>query len=224
MAGAVVFDINETVLDLEALDPLFASWFGETSARRAWFAQSIHFALTLAATREYRGFGAVGMAALETIADEREITLPAEAAVALRYALIQLPAHPDVKPALELLRSAGFTTVALSNNPLAVLHEQLRNAEIAPLFDFVISVEEAAALKPAPEVYRLPTERLQLPPRDTWMIAAHGWDIAGGIRAGLRGAFVARPGQIPDPFAPPEIIGDNLVAIAAAIIEASEEG
>jgi 2-haloacid dehalogenase len=223
MAGAVVFDINETVLDLGALDPLFARWFGDPSARRVWFAQSIHYALTLAAMREYRSFGAIGLAALESIAEQREISLPADAAQTLRQALLQLPAHPDVTPALELLRSAGFTTVALSNNSLAALHEQLRNAEIAHLFDDIISVEETGALKPAPEVYRLGVERLQLPPGVIWMVAAHGWDIAGASRAGLRGAFVARPGQTTDPFAPPEIIGDNLVAIAAAIIETTQD-
>jgi 2-haloacid dehalogenase len=50
------------------------------------------------------------------------------------------------------------------------------------------------------------------------MVAAHGWDIAGATRTGLRGAFVARPGQIPDPFAPPEITGDDLLAVAHAIL------
>lgn len=223
MAGAVVFDINETVLDLGALEPLFVGWFGDASVRREWFAQTVHFALTLAATRDYRSFGTVGLAALESVAEQREITLPADAAHLLRHALLHLPAHSDVKPALELLRSAGVSTAALSNNPLAALQEQLQNAEIAPLFDLVISVEEASALKPSPAVYHLAVERLQLPPRAIWMVAAHGWDIAGAVRAGLRGAFVARPGQIADPFAPLEIIGDNLIAIAAAIIEASQD-
>ncbi|MGH2615420.1 MAG: haloacid dehalogenase type II, partial [Thermomicrobiales bacterium] len=50
-----------------------------------------------------------------------------------------------------------------------------------------------------------------------WMVAAHGWDIAGATRAGLRGAFVARRGQEPDPFAPPEIRGEDLAAVARAI-------
>jgi len=52
------------------------------------------------------------------------------------------------------------------------------------------------------------------------MVAAHGWDIAGAMRAGLRGAFVVRPGQSPDPFALPEIIADDLPSIVRAILEA----
>ena len=46
------------------------------------------------------------------------------------------------------------------------------------------------------------------------MVAAHGWDIAGATRAGLRGAFVARPGQLPDPFAPPAQAADDLATLA----------
>ena len=64
MNRAVIFDVNETMLDLGALDPLFARWFGEPVARKEWFAQTLHFALTLAATREFRSFGDVGAAAL----------------------------------------------------------------------------------------------------------------------------------------------------------------
>ena len=60
MNRAVIFDVNETMLDLGALDPLFARWFGDPIARKEWFAQTLHFAMTLAATREFRSFGEVG--------------------------------------------------------------------------------------------------------------------------------------------------------------------
>ncbi len=36
----LVFDVNETLLDLEALAPHFARMFGERSSLREWFAQS----------------------------------------------------------------------------------------------------------------------------------------------------------------------------------------
>ena len=75
MKCAVIFDVNETMLDLGALDPLFVRWFGDAIARKEWFAQTLHFAMTLAATREFRGFGEVGAAALaEIAASPREIT------------------------------------------------------------------------------------------------------------------------------------------------------
>ena len=209
MRRAIVCDVNETLLDLAALDSLFVAWFGEAATRREWFAQTLHFALTLAATRTYRSFA---------LARRRGATLPEDAPALLRDAMTRLPPHPDVAPALRLLRDNGLVTAALSNNPLPTIDAQMRHAGLSPLLDLIMSVDDAGALKPAPEVYRHAVGRLGLPPASIWMVAAHGWDIAGATRAGLRGAFVARPGQIPDPFAPPEITGDDLLAVARAIL------
>ncbi|WP_262506332.1 hypothetical protein [Rufibacter tibetensis] len=30
---------------------------------------------------------------------------------------------------------------------------------------------------------------------DIMLVAAHGWDVAGALRAGARAAFLSRPGQ-----------------------------
>jgi 2-haloacid dehalogenase len=220
MNRAVIFDVNETILDLGALDPVFTRWFGDPVARKAWFALTLHFALTLTATREFRSFAEVGHAALGEIARHRGVSLPDDSAAQLLEAVLRLPAHQDVMPALGVLRDAGVRTAALSNNPLPIVQEQLRHAGLSPLFDEIMSVDEAGALKPAPAVYDFAVQRLGLAPGSIWMVAAHGWDIAGATRAGLRGAFVARPGQSPDPFAPPQIIADDLPTIARAILAA----
>jgi 2-haloacid dehalogenase len=220
MNHAVIFDVNETMLDLGALDPLFTRWFGDPSTWKEWFALTLHFAMTLAATREFRSFGDVGLAALLEIARRRGVSLPDDAAARLREGLLQLPAHGDVVPALHVLRDAGLVTAALSNNPLPVVQQQLHHAGLSPLFAQIMSVDEAGALKPAPEVYDFAVRRLKLAPGSIWMVAAHGWDIAGATRAGLRGAFVARPGQSPDPFAPAEIMADDLLSLARAILAA----
>jgi 2-haloacid dehalogenase len=220
MNRAVIFDVNETMLDLGALDPSFTRWFGDPTARKEWFAQTLHFAMTLAATREFRSFGEVGAAALAELARRRGMALPDDATDRLREALRRLPAHQDVVPALRILRDAGLVIAALSNNPLLVVQQQLQHTGLSPLFAEIMSVDEAGALKPAPEVYDFAARRLDLSPSSIWMVAAHGWDIAGATRAGLRSAFVARPGQSPDPFAPPEILADDLLSTARAILAA----
>ena len=45
MPRVCVFDVNETLLDLRALDPAFAQVFGDAGVRREWFAQMIQSAL-----------------------------------------------------------------------------------------------------------------------------------------------------------------------------------
>ncbi len=92
------------------------------------------------------------------------------------------------------------------------------------ILDDIMSVDEAAALKPSPEVYRYAIDRLGATPAATWMVAAHGWDIAGAMRTGLHGAFVSRPGQSPDPLAVPDIVAANFTDLADKLIIAERAG
>src|SRR4051812_7389956 len=142
------------MLDLAALDPLFAGWFADANARAEWFALTIHYALTLAATRTFRGFAEVGAASLAQIALRRDCTLPPDAAMQLRKATLSLPPHPDVMPALTRLHDVGIITAALSNNPTASVQSQMQYAGLDSILDDVMSVDEAGSLKPSPEVYR----------------------------------------------------------------------
>jgi 2-haloacid dehalogenase len=63
MNRAVIFDVNEKILELGALDPLFAGWFGDPVLMTAWFSQTLQFAMTLAATRALKSFSELGAAA-----------------------------------------------------------------------------------------------------------------------------------------------------------------
>ena len=46
MPRVCVFDVNETLLDLGALDPHFERLFGDASTRQAWFGQFLALWLT----------------------------------------------------------------------------------------------------------------------------------------------------------------------------------
>jgi 2-haloacid dehalogenase len=51
-------------------------------------------------------------------------------------------------------------------------------------------------------------------------VAAHDWDMTGALCAGLRAAFVARPGKVLNPLgARPDIVGRDLREIAPRIVE-----
>lgn len=50
--AVLVFDVNETLIDIESLAPLFADLFGDERMLREWFAQLIMYSMgiTLADT------------------------------------------------------------------------------------------------------------------------------------------------------------------------------
>jgi 2-haloacid dehalogenase len=221
MPRVCVFDVNETLLDLRALDPAFVQVFGDAAARREWFTQMIQSALVATVTGAYAPFGQIGDAALTMVAARRGVALGDDARRQLLGGMRSLPPHPEVRPALERLRAAGLRLAALTNSTAEVAEAQLTHAGLAELFELRLSVDAVRRLKPAPEAYQLAAERLGVPLGEIRLVAAHAWDIAGALRAGCAGAFVARPGMVLDPLVPaPDIVGADMTAVAEQILVA----
>lgn len=219
MRRVQVFDVNETLLDLAAMDPHFERVFGDTGVRRAWFNQMIQSALVATVTGAYSQFGAIGMAALAMTAEQAGVQLREEDREAIARQMRQLPPHPEVPGALQRLRAAGFRLAALTNSTEQVARAQLEHAGLIDAFELVLSADTVRRLKPAPEPYRMAAERLGVAVEEVRLIAAHAWDVAGAARAGCATAFVARPGKVLDPLVErPDIIGADLAEIAGGIL------
>lgn len=219
MSRICVFDVNETLLDLRALDPAFAQVFGDAAVRREWFAQMIQSALVATVTDAYTPFGQIGDAALTMIAARRGVVLTDDARRLLLGGMRSLPPHPDVRPALERLRGAGIRLAALTNSTAEVAEAQLSNAGLAELFEQRLSADAVRRLKPAAEAYRMAAERLGVEIGAVRLIAAHAWDIAGALRAGCAAAFVARPGMVLDPLVPtPDVVGADMSEVVDQIL------
>lgn len=219
MARVIAFDVNETLLDLTALDPDFVHIFGEAATRREWFSQMIDSALVATVTGAYADFGSIGISTLEMLAERHGIVLMEADRQRIREGMQRLPPHPEVRDALERLRDAGLRMVTLTNSTTAVATAQIINAGLRNLFEEVFSADSVRRLKPAPEPYFMTAARLGVPVNQVRLVAAHAWDIAGALRAGCAAAFVARLGMILDPLVErPDIVGKDLREIADQII------
>ena len=208
MRRVIAFDVNETLLDLRALDGLF----GDGARRRQWFAQMLQIAFVGVITDRYVDFGTAQRAALEMLADGPSPEVVAEA-------MRSLPPHPDAAPALDRLREGGLTLCSLTNSTLDVSTAQLEHAGIADRFEAILSADTVRRLKPAPEPYRHVAETFGVGTGDVTLVACHGWDCAGAIAAGCRAAFVRRPGMAPIPVGEqPAIVGDDLEEVASLIL------
>ena len=130
MNQVIVFDVNETLLDVGALDPFFGRIFGEVAARREWFGQMLQSAFVSTITGTYRDFGTLGMSALTMVAQRRGVELSNEDRTALRDGMRHLPPHPEVRDALERLREAGFRLATLTNSTLEASEAQWNGDDI----------------------------------------------------------------------------------------------
>jgi 2-haloacid dehalogenase len=215
----IVFDVNETLLDLRALMPQFEKVFGDGEVLSIWFSQVLQTALLTVVTGPYSDFGKVGRGALDMVAARRGIELTDTDRQAILGGMRTLPPHPDVLPAILRLKEAGFRLATLTNSPPAVAQAQLTNAGIAPHLDKMLSVDAVRKLKPAAEVYHHAAESFGVPPGQIRLVAAHSWDVAGAMRAGCKAAFIARRGMVLDPlFESPDIVGPDLSSVGEQIV------
>jgi 2-haloacid dehalogenase len=215
-----VFDVNETLLDLRALDPHFQRAFGDAAFRQSWFNQLLQSALVATVTNTYADFGTIARAALVMTAERASLELSDADQSQILDAMQELPAHPEVPVALERLRGAGLRLAALTNSTTLVAEAALDYAGLREYFEQILSADAVRRLKPAPEPYRMAAERLGVPIDRIRLIAAHSWDVAGALRTGCAAAFVARPGMVLDPLAArPDIVGADLTEIADHLLE-----
>src|SRR6476469_8191245 len=144
----IVFDVNETLLDLESLTPTFERIFGDRSALRRWFAELILYseALTLAGT--YVPFTDIGGAVLKMVATTCGISITAADRAELTEKFASMPAHPEVPDALAKLQHAGFRLCTLTNNTAEISGRQLERAGLFDAFERRFSVDDARRHKP----------------------------------------------------------------------------
>ncbi len=219
MPTTIVFDVNETLLDLSALDSAFAAHFGDDSARRSWFAQTLQSALLSNVLGEYRDFGVMAAAALEIVAARSAVTLSLEARREILEGLRTLPAHAEVPAALARLKESDYRLATLTNSSPTMLRDQLKRSGLLDLFEANLSVERVRCFKPARVVYEMAAAELGEDASDLWLVAAHNWDTTGALRAGWHAAFVQRPGMVLGPLdMTPQVIGRDLSDFAAKLI------
>ena len=200
MARVILFDVNETLLDLAALDPHFERLFGNAVVRTDWFNQVLRSALVATITSDYHDFGTIAGDALDMMALKYDVTLSDNDRLVILQQVRNLPPHDDVIDSLTRLTEAGLRLATLTNSPPHVLKAQLTNAGIIEFFEQTMSVDPTRKFKPAREPYEHAAQTLGVPLSEIRMVAAHDWDIAGAMRAGMAGAFVARPGMVMGPL------------------------
>jgi 2-haloacid dehalogenase len=104
----IVFDVNETLLDLETTRPAFDRIFkDDPAAMRLWFGGLITYSEALTLAGVYAPFTDLGGAVLRMVAATRGITVRDSDAVELTDRFASMPPHPEVPGALRRLRDHG---------------------------------------------------------------------------------------------------------------------
>ncbi len=215
----VVFDVNETLLDLDTMEPTFRRIFGDKGAMRLWFANLILYSAALTVAGVYVPFTDIGAAVMKMLADTRGIKITDNDKKELTDKFSTMPPHPEVAGALRKLRNAGFRLFCLTDNLLEVQTRQLTHGGIVDLFERRFSADGVKHHKPSREAYAYVEKELAVKPSQLCLIACHTWDTLGAVAAGWEGALIKRAGNDVLGVGPqPHIVGKDLNDVADQLI------
>ena len=216
----LLFDVNETLLNLDTMKVEINRVFNHEFAFNQWFLMLLHYSLVENSKGTYHPFGEIGVATLRMAAEVLGCKVQEPEFKRLVRLILERPPHADVPDSLRKLREAGYRLAALTNSAEEALMQQMEFAGLTHYFEALISVDEFKKYKPDPITYLGAAARLQLPVSDIMMVAAHGWDVAGASEAGMKTAFLERPGQALYPLGQtPDWVEPNLGILTRKLLE-----
>lgn len=215
----IVFDVNETLLNLGTMEPTFERIFGDKSAMRLWFDDLILYSAALTVAGCYVPFTDIGSSVMKMLADTRGIRIDDRDKKELTEKFSTMPPYPEVPTALRKLRAAGFRLFTLTDNLLEVQTRQLEHGGIVDLFERRFSADGVKHHKPSRQAYAYVEKELNVGPSQLCLIACHTWDTLGAVAAGWQAALIKRVGNDVLGVGPqPHFVGNNLDDVADQLI------
>jgi 2-haloacid dehalogenase len=221
--SVLIFDVNETLIDIDSMGPLFKRVFGDERVLREWLGHLITYSMALTLSGLYKDFFSLGQGLFEMVGAIHKVQVQPAEVEALKEGMLTMPAHADVEEGLKRLKDAGFRMVTLTNSPPNKGGKTpLENTGLADFFERQFSVEWARAYKPAQTLYHRVAQELGVSPSACCMVAAHVWDTIGAQSAGMAAVLLTRPGNAPLPvpgLPQPNVVAPDLPALGDRMIE-----
>src|ERR1700677_3965488 len=113
----IVFDVNETLIDIKSIGPFFERKFGDRKVLREWFNQLILYSNAITLSGYYATFFTLGQGVMKMLGAIHNVSITEADIDELRTGMLTMPAHPDVPSGLKQLKDAGFRLVTCTNSP-----------------------------------------------------------------------------------------------------------
>ena len=190
---AFVFDAYGTLFDVSSIRQRCDHFFPGMGAEIAeiWRVKQLEYSWLGSLMARYRNFWETTEAALRYACRALKLALTDEIRSDLMQNYHHLNLYPEVPTALDAL-SARFPLAILSNGTLDMLQQATRNNKIDKYFKDIYSVEDLAIFKPAPRVYNMAVEALDLPAKEIGFVSSNAWDAAGAKSFGLHVFWINR--------------------------------
>jgi 2-haloacid dehalogenase len=220
LPDVVVFDVNETLSNMEPLRARFVDVGLPAAALDAWFAGVLRDGFALAASGDARTFRDVAAGNLRLTLEAASLgdRTVDDAVAHVLSGFADLDVHPDVPDGMRALVDSGRRLLTLTNGASAMSEPMFARAGVLDLLEHRLSVEDAGRWKPAAEPYHYAAAVCEVEPSSMVLVAVHPWDVHGAQRAGLVGAWLNRGGTpYPEYLPSPDIEVSYLGELAGMV-------
>jgi 2-haloacid dehalogenase len=186
--GTVVFDMIGTCFSLNRVADALTQAGAPNHALPLWFAQSLRDAVSLSHAGGYQPLKSVLEAELPRTLQQLKVTTAPDQIRQIAAAFGQLEPQPGLTELVAGLAADNWRILALTNSSVDSVKNLLERAGIARHFAALLSTDQVQKMKPHPAVYEMARQKAE---GETWMIAAHAWDIQGAARVGFRTIFIS---------------------------------
>jgi 2-haloacid dehalogenase len=212
----VIFDVLETLLDLDPLAERFEAVGQPGDMLGPWFLRFQRDAMALTLAGDEAPFEPVARQALRT---ESKQALDEADIDHILAGFAEAPTFDDAVPALRALSEAGVTVACLTVGSPDNTRRFLAANGLAEYVDHVVTAQGAGVWKPHPKIYRVAAEQLETPLERMALVAVHAWDCHGAKRAGAMAGWCARlEGKPGDVFVPADVTGETLVEVVEGLL------
>lgn len=180
-----IFDAYGTLFDVHSVIEAGREITQDPQALSAtWRQKQLEYTWLRALMRRYEDFWRVTEAALRFAVRRLGITASEAQLGRLMEAYLSLAAFPEVKTALERLKSSPLAI--LSNGSPRMLEAAVRSSGLGGYLRHVLSVDAVKTYKPSPEVYALGPKAMGVPAAELLFVSANAWDVVGAKAYGYR--------------------------------------
>lgn len=220
----LLFDVYETLLDMEMVERKINSLLDSKKGYALWFELFVQYCCIDNLLATPNSFAAIATATLQMagrIMGEPVTEEKADEAVDL---LNHLPLKEGITDTFTQLYDQGFRIAALTNAPKDIILNRMERTGLVSYFEAVLSAEEVHKYKPAPLVYQWAAAQLGLPPGEIMLVSSHDWDVTGAANAGMQTAYVQSKSKLFYPLAPePDLRLQDIEDLTAVYANVGEQ-
>ncbi|MFC0396849.1 haloacid dehalogenase type II [Paraburkholderia rhizosphaerae] len=218
----VVFDLYGTLYDVHSVASLCSQFYPGRGLEISmlWRQKQLEYTWLRSLMGSYAPFEQVTDDALGFVSKQLKLNLTPGAHEALCNEYLQIKPYPEVPGTLAKLRSLGLPLAILSNGSRHSIRSVVNHSDLAPQFDYLLSVDEVSVFKPHHAAYELAEQRMGIARGDLLFVSSNAWDASGARHFGFTVCWVNRSGNTFDELGerPDRVIAglDELVGLVGS--------